>query len=523
LFTRYGTAAGSFEALHPLAQLRFVPDRPVLLAASSYGSLFAFDLEPDGSDGSLVVTERWRSHVLSSIGRLAITGDGGVILLSCYTHGLQRFDSEGRNEGTYHLDGTATLAVTDFAGKLVVAATTEGSLAILNPSGQVRWKAVLARGPVGLECDGLGQFVIYGLPSGEIVRLDLEASTAPTPRHEVADESDEGMTTGNLRAPKWRAAIARSDEQAETAVLAVLADPPRVIALTNRNRLQVFDEEGNDLGETPEVSGVGRVLRTAPGWVVAATDRHVLVLDAREGTARRLDLSLVELSHVGLRPADHGIVLIQEGDRIGRVSLAGRWVWKKELKSRVEDLALGSQAQTAVTNEAGELLVFDAAGAPSGRFAAEAPEPLALAAAPVGSPAGVCWITLARQAQVLRGHGADGRVIWESPVPWEAWQLHGLGSCVVVEAVDGRALAIEGSGHVIGRGRAESSGSLFHAGPDGSPRRLTVQGENLVVTDLDGRVRWRAIAGAEIGPRAAAANGVAVLLGRDLAWYPDTP
>jgi hypothetical protein len=132
-------------------------------------------------------------------------------------------------------------------------------------------------------------------------------------------------------------------------------------------------------------------------------------------------------------------------------------------------------------------------------------------------------VTLCRQAQLLRGHGPDGQVVWESPVPWEAWQLHVLPSSVVVEAVDGRAMAIEGSGHVIVQGRGEASGSQFFEGPDKSPRRLNVLGENLVVTDLDGQVRWRAITGAEIGPRSAAPTGVAVLLGRDLAWYPDSP
>ena len=39
-----------------------------------------------------------------------------MILASCYTLGIQRFDLRGRNEGSYHLGGTVSHAVPDFPG-----------------------------------------------------------------------------------------------------------------------------------------------------------------------------------------------------------------------------------------------------------------------------------------------------------------------------------------------------------------------------------------------------------------------
>ncbi len=111
----------------------------------------------------------------------------------------------------------------------------------------------------------------------------------------------------------------------------MLDDPPRIGLITNTNRLQVFAAEGRALGQAPEILGVGRILRTAPGWIAAATDRQVVLYDARRNAAQRLDLSLVEITHLAIRPDTFGLAIVQERDRIGRATLAGRWVWKAEL------------------------------------------------------------------------------------------------------------------------------------------------------------------------------------------------
>jgi hypothetical protein len=515
LFTKYGKPAGSFETTQAVAHVRFVPDRPRLLAASSYGTIYAFELSPSGEDGVLDCEEVWRSQVLSNIGRLATTGDGGMILASCYTHGVQKFDSRGRNEGAYHLGGTASHASPDFAGRTIAVATTEGELALLNGAGNVRWKTGLARGPVGLECDALGRFIVYGLGTGEIVRLDLDG-TARGPGTRAAGAG----RGGPIRRPAWTIPVAQTDEQAETTVLAVLDEPPRVGVITNRNRLAVYTTSGGELGAAPEIIGVGRILRVAPGWIVAATDRQLAVHDARRNASQRLDLSLVEVTHLAIRPDTYGLAIVQERDRIGRATLAGRWVWKRELRTPVEELAIGADAHTAITTEDGLLSIFDAAGEPFGRYEAVPGEPLALAPAPEGSPPEVAWLTLARRAQVLRGHGRDGRALWESPVPWEAWQLHALDRLVVIEAPDGRALAFDGSGHARGQSRHEAPPGLFFSAPTGEALRLTRQGMHLLCTDLTGRIRWRSVAEEPIGPTAAGRTGVVAIIGRSLAWFP---
>ena len=223
-----------------------------------------------------------------------------------------------------------------------------------------------------------------------------------------------------------------------------------------------------------------------------------------------------------MRPESFGLAVVQERDRVGRATVAGRWVWKQELKTGVEDLAIGPDNLCAVTTEEGTLLVFDAAGNTVGRYQTDPAEPLSLIDAPDGAAEAVVWLTLARRAQVLRGHGAHGEVVWESPVAWEGWQFQKMGRVALILAPDGRVLAYDATGHLRGQGRASEGASkdLFAANERGEPRRISRQGVHLICADLDGRVRWRAVCDESIGPVAVGQAGVAALIGRSLAWFP---
>jgi hypothetical protein len=526
--TRFGKPAGEFETHQPLAHLQFVASQPILIGASAFGTLFAFGLEPDGGRPSLRAEELWRSQVMANVGRIEVTGDGGMVLASCFTHGVQRFDLQGRNEGAYHLGGTTSHAVPDFTGRLIAVATTEGELYLLNRTGNVRWKGGLSRGPVAVACDGLGRSVYYGLPSGEITRLDVEPSTTATaspPSRPRGGSAPKGG--GVIRQAAWSIPVAESDEQAETAVLAVLDEPGRVAILTNSGRLGVFTSSGGALGQAPPIGGVGRILRTSPGWIAGATDRQIVLFDARRNQAERLDLSLVELTHLAIRPTTYGLATVQERDRIGRVSARGRWVWKRELKVGVEEIGIGPENSTAVSTDDGRLTIYDAAGEVVGMFTADPAEPLLLVPAPE-DPEGageseVVWITLSRRAQILRGHNRLGVALWASPVPWEAWRLHAVGPRVVAEAPDGRALAFDATGHSREQGREPCQPGPIGLTPDGRLDRVIHQAEHLLGTELDGRIHWRALAAESIGPLAIGSIGTAALVGRSLAWYPAEP
>ena len=223
--------------------------------------------------------------------------------------------------------------------------------------------------------DALGRFFVYGMATGEITRVDLDgpprqaAGAGPSAARALAPTRT--PVGGSVRRPDWEVPLANSDEQAETAVLAVLDDPPRVAVLTGQNRLRVFRADGKELGQAPEVVGVGRFLRTAPGWIVAGTDRMVVLYDARRDEAVRVDLSLAEVTHLAIRPDGAGLAIVQERDRIGVAAPDGRWTWKHELDSPVEDLAIRPDGTVGATTEDGRLRIYGADGTPLAEYAAE--------------------------------------------------------------------------------------------------------------------------------------------------------
>jgi hypothetical protein len=527
---RHGRLAGNFETLRPLAHMHFVASKPVFLGGSANGWLVALNLAPSAGGAALRGEVLWQQQLLSNVGRLGVTGDGGIILASCFNHGVQRYDLRGQNEGAYHLGGTALHAVPDFAGRAIIVATQEGELALLNQGGNVRWRDALPRAANAIEMDPLGRCFYCGLPTGEIRRVDLDgvqraskaAKAAKAGAGPRAGASRAAAPAGAVREPLWTVPIAQTSEQAETTVLTVLDDPARVGVITNANRLTVLTDAGEVRGEAPNIIGVGRVLATAPGWIAASTDRMAALYDVRRDRSLRLDLQMHEMTHMAIRPDTYGLAFVQERDRLGRVTLAARWVWKRELRSPVEGLAVSPEGLLAITSDNGQLSIFDPGGEPVGDYHADPEEPLCLILAPRGAPEGVEWVTLARRFQVLRGHFGDGRAAWETPVPWETWQLHRVGSFAVVVAPDGRAIAFDGAGNVHCQSRGETNRNVLMPSPRGETvLRVVAQNEHLICSELAGAVRWRMVADERIGPMAAGRTGLAVMLGKSVAWFPN--
>jgi hypothetical protein len=515
-YSRHGKPAGKFTTRQPLTHIRFIPMLPRLVGAAGYGMMVSY-LLAEGEPGTLRAELEWDARMISNLGRLETTGDGSTILSSSFNVGVQRFDGEGHNEGSYHLGGTAIHAVPDFPGRSIAAATQEGELCLLNRAGSVRWKTTASQPPVALEIDALGRFLILGLPSGEVRCLQFEGPISP---RKTRSASKRPSGDPMLRPAEWTVPFAPDHDHAEAAVVAVLDDPPRIAAMTRTNRLQVFDQGGRLIHEAEPISGIGRIIRTSPGWIAAATDRKILLFNARKNQAHRPDIDLVELTHLIVRPEKFGLAIVQERNRVGRATPEGRWVWKKELRVPVEDLAIGPMGLTALTCDDGSLQVLDAAGEPAGHYQTDPPEPLLMVGSYARDAANEpTWITLARRAQLLRGHSPDGDVLWESPTPWEGWQLHHVGSSFVILAPDGRALAYNALGYLQTQSPPADSNFVLAPGPKGAVHRLARKDVHVICSDLTGLVVWRSIAEQALGPLAGGAGGVVSVQGTSLAWY----
>jgi hypothetical protein len=272
------------------------------------------------------------------------------------------------------------------------------------------------------------------------------------------------------------------------------------------------------------MTGIGRILRVAPGWLAAATDRQIVLWDLRRDVQRRLDVSLIEVTHLAIDPDGFGLAIVQERDRIGRITVSGRWIWKHELPSPVEDLAIAPSGLLALTSNGGQLLVFDPAGEPSVGFGFDPTDPPLLIPGPDESEAEIVWVSLARRAQWLRGHGRRGEVVWELPMPWEGWALYRMGRLAIVTAVDGRVLACDSSGTI--RDESAPTGQandVVCLDSGGRPVRISRRDVHLICASLDGRVHWRSVVDQTLGPLAAGLAGTAVLIGKSLAWFKNEP
>ncbi len=532
LISRNGRPVGRLEVMEPLSHLCFIADRPLLIGAAAYGMVVGVALESGRNADRLDPEILWQDRLTSNVGRLAASGDGSIILASCFTLGIQRFDLRGRNEGSYHLGGTVSQAVSDFPGRTMAATTLEGDLAVLSPSGHVRWRTQLERPASALEIDPLGRYLIHGRATGEISRLDLFGgeSDHPAPRvSRPAAQNARGSraSSGTVRQPDWVQPFFERMDQAETAVLAVLDQPPTLAVFSSPNRLDLFDAAGGRLATGLEVNGVGRILRAVPGWIAAATDRRVVLCDLNKGSHQRIDVSLVELTHLEISPDDYGLVLVQERDRIGRLNLAGKWIWKHELRDPIEAVAIALGDATAVTTNGGEFLVIDAEGNPRTGFRFDPTDAPLVIAAPRSKTApdavfggDVVWISLARRAQQLRGHDRVGKVVWAVPLPWEGWSLERLGPFALATSADGRALSCDAAGTPRAQATAAGDpGDLFYLDAAGSLARLTKKGVHLISASLDGAVNWRSVVAEPLGPLAAGPSGIAAVLGKSIAWF----
>ncbi len=152
-----------FETLRPLAFAQFIPSEPGIIAAAEHGLLCRHDLSG---------REVWTDKLWSTVGQLSVSGDGELIYLACFTHGVQVYGGDGETVGSYMLDGTASRASVSYESQRIICATQERRLFWLDSEGEILWYANPPDDVATLQCEALGEWILCGLKCGRVIRLN---------------------------------------------------------------------------------------------------------------------------------------------------------------------------------------------------------------------------------------------------------------------------------------------------------------------------------------------------------------
>jgi hypothetical protein len=162
LFDRRGAAVAQVMTPRPLHHLAFIPEKPVLAASADFGLVACFDAD---------LRCRWRDGLVANVGSLAVSGDGSLIALACFTEGLCCYAADRSQPTRVAQAAPCHLAAVSYAGDMVLTAGLKNQVALRDREGAVQ-QEFTAEGPVAaLALGALGELAVLGLAEGQVVGL----------------------------------------------------------------------------------------------------------------------------------------------------------------------------------------------------------------------------------------------------------------------------------------------------------------------------------------------------------------
>jgi hypothetical protein len=141
----------------------------VLVGSAEYGLVACFDLA-----GRQV----WRDGLVANVGSLAVTGDRGLVVLACFSEGIQRYALDGQKLERMALDEPCRLLALSFDGRVLLGATTMQRLLLADASGKTL-ASHQPEGPVAaLALGPLADYAAVALADGQLIGLDLNSKNA---------------------------------------------------------------------------------------------------------------------------------------------------------------------------------------------------------------------------------------------------------------------------------------------------------------------------------------------------------
>jgi hypothetical protein len=168
VFDRLGRPVFQAESPRPFHRLAFVPASPVLLGCADYGLVACLDFK-----GKWL----WRDGLVAHIGSLAVSGSGELIVLACFSEGLQRYSLAGKRLGRLAVAEPCRLAALTFDGKTLLVGGLGTRLLLLDGDGRTLATHPLEKPAVALAFGALGHHAYVALGDGVVLGLDLRKGT----------------------------------------------------------------------------------------------------------------------------------------------------------------------------------------------------------------------------------------------------------------------------------------------------------------------------------------------------------
>jgi hypothetical protein len=163
-FDRLGRSVGRIESPRPLCHLSFAPAAAAIVGAADFGLVGCFDLAGKW---------HWRDGPVSHIGSLAVRGDGGRVVLACFTQGLQTYHGDGTRPAAPAVTWPCRLAALSYDGRLTLVAWLNQQLLLIDPDGQNLCTHPFEEPIVALALGALGTRAVAALASGTVQGLKV--------------------------------------------------------------------------------------------------------------------------------------------------------------------------------------------------------------------------------------------------------------------------------------------------------------------------------------------------------------
>jgi hypothetical protein len=163
LLDRGGRVAWQASNPRPLQHLAFVAEQPRLVGSADYGLVACYD-----SGGRCV----WRDGLVANVGSLAVSGDGSLVALACFSEGVCVYrDGDPRTRRFLPHTAPAHRAAQSYDGGTLLITDRESGVAWHDADGTLRHRLTTDGKPVAVALAPLGESAVVAFADGTLAAL----------------------------------------------------------------------------------------------------------------------------------------------------------------------------------------------------------------------------------------------------------------------------------------------------------------------------------------------------------------